>query len=172
MKKITFLFGLLLLSLWGFAQKIGYCQVDQIIAIMPEAEKAKAQYEKEVQDYQNELEQMQVEYNNKLKEYQDNMALPDNDPKKWSKLVIQNKEQELMQLQQRIYEFQNQAQTELQKRQVELMQPVYNKVDSVLGVIAKEKGLSIILKDNTLVYINQDKCVDVTPEVKQKLKLQ
>ncbi len=172
MKKTLLGLMLIFFASFAFGQKIAYCDVDQIIAIMPEAEQAKAKFEKEMNDINNELEEMQVEYNNKLKEYQDNLALPDNDPNKWSPIVQQNKEQELLQLQQRIVDFQTQAQQQLQQRQIELMQPVYNKVDSVLGVIAKEKGYSVIFKDRTLVYINEDKCDDVAPLVKQKLNLQ
>ena len=58
MKKIIILLSLLAFFYLSYGQKIGYCQVDQVVAIMPEAEKAKAQFEKEVNDYQSALEEM------------------------------------------------------------------------------------------------------------------
>jgi len=161
--------------LTGFAanaQKIGYCQIENVITIMPEYELAQAKLEGEMQDLQTQAEEMQVEFNNKYKAYTDNLALPDGDPNKWSTARLQVKEKELTDLQQRIQEFQSTASTTLQQRQYELLQPISDKLDSVIDVVMAEKGYSFVIKELTVIQVNKSKCDDVTPFVKQKLGLQ
>ena len=162
------LFGTVTLN----AQKVGYCEIDKIVQIMPEYEKAKAKLEGEVQDIQKQIEEMQVEFNNKYKAYTDNMALKDDDPNKWSPAIVQVKEQELQQLQQRIQDFQSTAQQTIQQRQVELLQPISNKVDSVINVVMNEKGYAFVIKDLTAIQVNKNKTDDISPLVKQKLGIQ
>jgi len=156
----------------GNAQKIGYCETEKIITLMPEYEKAKAKLEGEIKDVQNQMEEMQVEFNNKYKAYTDNVSLPANDPKKWSPSVQQLKEKELQDLQQRIQDFQTSIQQSLQERQIQLMQPLTNKLDSVINVVMEEKGFTFIIKDLNVIQVNKTKCEDITPLVKQKLKIQ
>ncbi len=171
MKKVLVLF--LAISAWLVvdAQKFGYLDLQSVINAMPEMEKAKAQLEKEYRDIQNQLEEMQVEYNKKLQEYQNNIQLPDNDTNKWSKAVLQLKEQELTDLQQRIYNFQNTAQQTLQQRQTELLQPIYDKVKSKVDSIAKAKKIIAVWTQDNVYYVNKDMVIDLTPEVKKALGL-
>ncbi len=172
MKKV-FLFLIVLVASFTIsnAQKFAYIDLESVINKMPEFEKAKAQLEKEYRDVQNQLEQLQVEYNKKLQELQENMQLPDNDTNKWSKAVLQLKQQELADLQQRIVNFQNTAQQTLQQRQIDLFKPVYDKVDSVVQYIAKQKGYIFVVKKDDVYYVNKDKVDDITSEVEHYLNI-
>ena len=170
MKKLALLLTLVLgLTLTVQAQKIAYFDIETVLNQMPEMEQAKAQMEKEQKELANQLEELQVEFNKKYKEYQDNMQLPDNDPNKWSKTILQYKEQELMDMQNKIQQFQQTASQTLQQRQVELLQPVYAKLDSAVGVVAKQKGYIMVLKKDDVFYINSSKVDDITAEVKKIL---
>ncbi len=172
MKKLVIL--IFVLSSWFIvdAQKFGYFDINSVLQIMPDVEQAKAQLEKEYRDVQNQLEEMQVEYNKKLQEYQNNMQLAEDDPNKWSKAVLQLKEQELQDLQQRIINFQNTAQQTLQQRQNELLQPIYDKVKQVVDSIAKDKKLIAVWTDENVYYVNKDMVMDITADVKKALGLQ
>ncbi len=172
MKRIFVLLLAVIALNFADAQKFGYFDLEGVINLMPEYEKAKAQFEKEYRDVQNQLEALQVEYNKKLQELDENMQLPEGDPNKWSKAVLQLKQQELADLQQRIVNFQQTAQQTLQQRQLELMQPVYNKVDSVVDVIAKQKGYIFVVTKDNVYYINKSKVDDITGEVKKALGIQ
>ncbi len=172
MRKVFVLLIAIVALNFANAQKFGFIDLEGIINNMPEYEKAKAQLEKEYRDVQNQLESLQVEYNKKLQELQENMQLPDGDTAKWSKAVLQLKQQELADLQQRIVSFQNTAQQTLQQRQVQLLKPVYNKVDSVVDVIAKQKGYIFVVTKDNVYYINKSKVDDLTPEVKKALGIQ
>jgi len=154
------------------AQKVGFCDIEKIIEIMPEYESAKARLEGEVMDIQNQAEEMQVEFNNKYKQYIDNVALKEGEAGKWSPAILQVKEKELSQLQQRIQEFQYEAETILMERQYELLLPITTKVDSVIDVLMIEKGYFYVIKDLTVIQVNKTKCDDIAPFVKQKLGLQ
>ncbi len=172
MKKLVIILLAVFIGSYASAQKFGYIDLDAIMKSMPQVEKAKAQLEKEYRDIQNQIEQLQVEYNKKLQEYNQNMQLPDNDTNKWSKPVQQLKQQELMDLQQRIVNFQNTAQQTLQQRQVELFKPIYQKIDSAVDVVAKQKGYIFVVTKDNVFYINKQKVDDITDQVKKVLGIQ
>jgi len=174
MKKLFLItVGIILISFSSLnAQKVGFCEIDKIVPTMPEYEKAKAKLEGEMNEIQLQAEEMQVEFNNKYKIYTENAALPIGDTKKWSTSIQQVKDQELSQLQQRIQDFQYTAQENIQIRQLELLEPITTKIDSVINVIMDEKGFFYIIKDITVIQVNRTKCEDISPLVKQKLGLQ
>ena len=153
-------------------QKIGYCDVQQIIPLMPDYEQAKAKLEAQAKDYQNQLEEMQVEFNNKYKDYTDNAALADNDPKKWSPAIQKMKEQELSDLQQRIQDFQSTIQQDMQDSQVKLLSGIQSKVDSVIDIVIQQNSYWFIIENTQDIRVNKKLIDDVSPVVKQKLGLQ
>ena len=173
MKQIFFgIFGILILSSFVVdAQKVGYCEIEKIITIMPEYKLAEARLEGEVQDIQDQAEEMQVEFNVKYKEYTENVALKEGAEGKWGPAILQVKEDELTQLQQRTQKFQADAQGTLEQTQNELLEPISLKLDSVIDIIMAEKGYSYIIKDLTFIQVNKTKCDDISPLVKQKLGL-
>ena len=59
-------------------------------------------------------------------------------------IVKQTKEQELVDMQKRIQEFQKNAQTQLQEKQAEVFQPIYAKVDKAIKDVGKENGFLYI----------------------------
>ena len=174
MKKIIFgIFGLLMITSFTVdAQKVGYCEIDGIIQIMPEYEIAKAKIEGEVEEMQLQAEEMDVELNVKYKAYTDNSALNEGDAGKWGPAILQVKEQELTQLQQRIQEFQMTSQGILEQRQYELLEPISLKLDSAINVVMNDKGYTYIIKDLTVIQVNKNKCDDISAEVKRVLGLQ
>lgn len=169
MKKV---FGLLLFAALiltaqdGFAQsfKTGHINRDDIIMAMPDYDTAMKQYNAYGQELTNALELMQVEYNNKLDQYvKDSKTLTD--------LVKANKEQELADMQNRIANFQQQAQVQLQDKQAELLSPIIDKVTKTISDVAKEGGFIYIYDVRTLVYYDAVKSTDLAPLVKTKLGL-
>jgi len=167
MKKV---FGILLFAVMiftaqdGFAQsfKTGHINRDEIIMSMPDYDSAMKQYNAYGQELTNALELMQVEYNNKLDQYvKDSKTLTD--------LVKANKEQELADMQNRINNFQQQAQTQLQDKQAELLNPIIEKATTAINAVAKDGGFIYIYDVRTLVYVDTVKSTDIGPLVKTKL---
>jgi len=167
MKKV---FGILLFAALiftaqeGFAQsfKAGHINRDDIIMNMPEYDSAMKQYNGYGQELTNALELMQVEYNNKLDQYV-------KESKNLTDLVKANKEQELADMQNRINNFQQQAQVQLQDKQAELLNPIIEKATVAINAVAKDGGFIYIYDVRTLVYVDTVKSTDIGPLVKTKL---
>ncbi len=167
MKKVfgILLFAALVLTAQdGFAQsfKTGHINRDEIIMAMPDYDTAMKQYNAFGQELTNALELMQVEYNNRLDQYV-------KDSKNLTDLVKATKEQELADMQNRINNFQQQAQTQLQEKQAELLNPIIEKANNAINAVAKEGGYIYIYDVRTLVYVDTVKSTDIGPLVKTKL---
>ena len=115
----------------------GHINSDELIRTLPEFDTANAQLEKFRQELINNLEIMTVELNNKSDSY-------NKESKNLTELVRQTKEQELIDLNRRIQEFQVNAQEQLQNRQVELFQPIYTRVEKVISDVGRENGFLYI----------------------------
>ena len=132
---------------------------------MPEFDSASKKLEKFRQDLVNALELMQVELNNKSEAYT-------RDSKNLTEIVRQTKEQELMDMNNRIQQFQSTAQQQLQEKQAEFFQPIMAKVDKAVKDIGKENGFVYIFtvgQGSTLVYFDETKSTNIMPLAKAKL---
>ncbi len=151
------------------AQKFGRVDLTAIITAMPEFEEANKNLESYSMDLQDQLEQIQVEFNQKYAEYQKQVnTLNDT--------IRQMKESELQQLQQRYSEFQQIAYQDMQKKEAELMEPIYAKANDAVAAVAKENGFTAIFNTqgdvaNTagLAYYNPDQLTSITDKVMAKL---
>jgi outer membrane protein len=146
--------------------KFGHINSDELIQSMPEYDSATVKLEKFRKELVNALELMQVELNTKNDAYQkENKTLSD--------IVRQTKEQELMDMQKRIQDFQTNAQTQLQNKQTEVFQPIYLKVDKAIKDVGKENGFFYVfdVAKGALLYFDETKSVNVMPLVKTKLGL-
>jgi outer membrane protein len=146
--------------------KFGHINSDELIQSMPEYDSATVKLEKFRKELVNALELMQVEWNNKSDSYQ-------KESKNLSDIVKQTKEQELMDIQKRIQDFQTNAQTQLQSKQTEVFQPIYSKVDKAIKDIGKENGFLYVfdVAKGALLYFDETKSTNVMPLVKTKLGL-
>ncbi|MBR3887074.1 MAG: OmpH family outer membrane protein [Alistipes sp.] len=160
--KLTLAVVCVMFSTSLFAQKIGYVNTDEIITNMKDTQDAYTQLEAYAKDLQAQLETIQVEFNNKLQEYQ-------NATETMTDAVRQLKEKELTDLNTRIQEFQQVAQQDLQKKENELMAPIYEKVKNTIDEVAKAGGYTIILPGSALIYIDAALVKDIASEVKSKL---
>lgn len=142
--------------------KFGHINSDELIQAMPEFDSANKQLESFRNDLLNALELMTVDFNNKNDTYQ-------KDLKTYTEVVRQTKEQELIDANRRIQEFQNNAQTQMQEKQAELFQPIYNKADQAIKEIGKEQGLVYVFDIKGLLYFDATKSTDILALVKTKL---
>ena len=160
--KLTLAVVCVMFSTSLFAQKIGYVNTDEIITNMKETQDAYTQLEAYAKDLQAQMETIQVEFNNKLQEYQ-------NATETMTDAVRQLKEKELTDLNTRIQEFQQVAQQDLQKKENELLAPIYEKVKNTIDEVAKAGGYTIILPGNALIYVDAAQVKDIASEVKAKV---
>jgi len=162
---VAFLLGFVGQGLSAQNLKFGHINSDELIQSLPEFDSANAHLEKFRTDLVNALELMQVELNNKSEAYQ-------KDQKNLTDIVRQTKEQELMDMNRRIQEFQQSAQTQLQQKQAELFQPIMAKVDKAIKDVGKENGYVYIFtigQGSSLVYFDETRSTNIMPLAKAKL---
>lgn len=145
--------------------KFGHINSGELIQSLPEFDTASAQLDRFRRDLINALELMQVELNNKSDVY-------NRESRNYSDVVRQTKEQELMDMNRRIQEFQQSAQVQLADKQTELFQPIVAKVDQAVKDVGKENAFIYIFmlgEGSTVQYFDETKSIDVMPLVKTKL---
>jgi outer membrane protein len=145
--------------------KFGHINSDELIQALPDYDSATTKLEKFRQDLINALELMQVELNNKNEAYS-------KDAKNLTEIVRQTKEQEIMDMDRRIREFQASAQQQLQEKQAELFQPIMAKIDKAIKDVGKENGFVYIYtvgQGSSLVYYDETKSTNIMPLAKAKL---
>lgn len=164
MKKVIALIGFVAIAAFANAQgtpKLGHIDSQELLQSMPES----AEIEKKVQDFAKTLETsmktMQTEYSSKLAEYEQKAAT-------MTKTEKETAEGDIVQLQQRMQEFNQSAQERLKKQQAELLQPVIDKVKKAIEDVSKENGYTYVFDASMgiLLYQNGD---DLLPKVKAKL---
>jgi outer membrane protein len=152
----------------GYSQsmKFGHINSDELIQALPEFDTATVKLEKFRKELVNALELMSVELNNKSDAY-------NKEQKNLTDIVKQTKEQELIDLNKRIQDFQQNAQTQLQDKQVELFQPIYTKVDKAIKDVGKENGFVYVfdVAKGSLLYFDETKSSNIMPLAKTKLGL-
>lgn len=167
--------GVLVLAvIIGFGQttmaqtfKFGHINSDELFQSMPERDSVIAKLQAKQTELQNTAEIMQVEFNNKYNDYMTNMET-------LTKLVRQTKEEELAALQERISNFNQRAEQEMQQEQMALMQPVLAKAEKAIKDVAKENGFTYIfdMARGPIIYFDAAKSEDILPKVKTKLGIQ
>ncbi len=148
--------------------KFGHINSQQVLATLPESEAAQKKLEAEGKAMQDQMEVMQVEYNNKVNDYLTNKKLPEGDPKKWTDLVLEDKEKEIQSLGQRVQEFQQTAQQKIAEKKNELLKPIIDKVEKAIKAVAKENKFTYIFEVQSLLY-HSEESIDITDMVKAKL---
>jgi outer membrane protein len=146
--------------------KFGHINSDELIQAMPEFDTATVKLEKFRKELLNALELMSVELNNKNAAYE-------KESKNYTDIVKQTKEQELIDMNRRIQEFQTNAQTQMQEKNAELFQPVYAKVDKAIKDVGKENGFLYVfdIAKGSLLYFDETKSTNILPLAKAKLGL-
>jgi outer membrane protein len=147
--------------------KFGHINKDELIQALPDFDTARVKLEKYTKELQNYLELMQVELANKSDAYQ-------KEAKNLTDLVRQTKEQELVDTQRKIQEYQQSAQQDLQNKQAELFQPIVTKVDKAIEGVGKENGFVYIFntgQGTALAFFDESKSTNVMPLARAKLGL-
>ncbi len=146
--------------------KFGHINSQELLSLMPERDSAEAKIQLYSKELEGELEIMNVEYRNKLNDYlekQDNLT----------PLVKQTKEQELNEFQNRIQEFQTNAEQDLQQQNAQLINPIIQKAEKAIKDVGKENGFSYIfdLSRGTIIYFSEQS-EDILSMVLKKLGLE
>jgi outer membrane protein len=145
--------------------KFGHIDSRELLLSMPESDSAQAKIQKLAADYEQQMEEMQVELNKKYDDYLQNRD-------SYTELIRQTKEADIQEMQQRIANFEQMAQQDLQAQQSELMRPILEKANNAVKEVAQENGFIYIFDTGSgnPVYWSE-KSIDILPLVQTKLGL-
>jgi len=164
-KKLLFA-GLLLFNVGVFAQKaqkIGHINSNELLMAMPERTKIQKDLEDYAKQLQSQLQTMETEWQGKVQDFKAKEG-------QMSELVRNTKVKEITDLEQRIQDFQETAQKDLQNKEGELLQPLIDKAKKAIEDVAKENGFTYIL-DSSVGVLLYTAGEDILPLVKKSLKL-
>ncbi|MEY8847905.1 OmpH family outer membrane protein [Psychroserpens sp. XS_ASV72] len=149
-------------SLSTAQSKIAHINTTQLVEAMPEMKSAQAEIEKLSKTYEAEIKTMMTDLQNKVKQYQAEMD---------TKTEEENatRAQEVQQIEQSIRQYQGNAQQDLQKKEADLLKPIFEKAKAAIDKVAKAQGFQYVL-DSTQgggVLVADGK--DLLPDVKKEL---
>lgn len=172
MRKLMKLTAVIVFALVSFSAanaqslKFGHIDLQSLVQVMPERAAAETEFNNFSKELEDVLGDLQKDYQAKIKEYE---ALGEtaSDIKKNAKVA------EIQDVQQRIQNYQVSAQEQIQKKQAELLQPVFDKAKKAIEEVAQEKGLLYVFDTGypTVIY-KSNQSIDLMPMVKTKLGIQ
>jgi outer membrane protein len=154
--------GFLTVSSTSFAQKTAFIALDSLLSVMPEMAEAKKSSAEHYKQLESTLTTMQKDLNDKLAEFQANET-------KYTDLIKQTKQKEMQDLNQRIQDFQTQAQVDFQKKNDELTKPINTKAKKAIEKIAKTKGYKMVIDASGGLLLYSEPADDIFNAVKIEL---
>lgn len=140
--------------------KLGYIATDELISLMPEAEKADA----ELKEYQSDLALRGQDLMRDLS-YKDSIFVKDS--AKMSNSMREIKKDELLELYQKVQNWNQKAQDMYQQKAQELIAPLRTKAMDAIKAVAKENGYTYVFDMNSLIVAPPGD--DILELVKKKL---
>src|SRR5574344_465060 len=147
-------------------QKIAYVDTDYILQNIPEYSDAQEEINQMSLKWEKELKALRKKVDDMKREYQTESILLSEDQKKKKETAIDEKEQELAQLQMQYYG----PQGELFTKRVELIQPIQEKIYNAINQVAMTKNYAFVLdkaSGTTILYCNEKNDIsdDVLDEI-------
>ena len=165
-KKIALML-LLIVPMSVCAQKFGHIKTQEILTAMPDYVKAQTDIQTMQKQYEDEMKRAQEEFNKKFTAYQEEQAnLPKN--------IQERRQKELQELSQKGMQMQQDAQQELERSWMSMLEPIAKKIDDAIKAVGQEGGYVYIFDLNAtqIPFVNETLSTDVTGAVKTKLGIQ
>lgn len=163
MKKILLIAAMAVISAAAMAQpKFAHVNFTELVQLAPEADQAREAMNVSSREAQETYQAMVEEFQTKYQQYQQKAST-------WTQAILESKEKELTEIQQRIQEFEQSVQAELQQQQQQLMAPIYEKAQNVVNEIAKKSGYIYVFDLGAALYIDDTQSVNITQEARKAL---
>lgn len=164
MKKSIIIALLALMPFGAYAQKFGHINSADLIPMMQEYKSAQTELETLQTQYKEELDYMQNEYNKKIEDYEaQRETMPEN--------IRARREQEIMESQQKMSQYYQDCQVNLEQKSNALMGSIQSKVLKAIQTVGEEGAYVCIfdISGGVVPYVSSTLTTDVTEAVKAKL---
>ncbi|NNE71710.1 MAG: OmpH family outer membrane protein [Rhodothermales bacterium] len=142
--------------------QIGYADPEVIITYMPEYQAIQQQLNNEYVSSQEALQAMAADFQDRVERYQKQQPLLT--PERRAE-----REQELAQEQAELQQAAANEDEKLGNRQEELLAPLLEQVQTVIDEIAAEKGLHLVLRSPALLFVDEEKVVNINLDIASRL---
>ena len=164
MKKIIIMAMMAIMPFGVFAQKFGHINSADIIPLMSEYKNAQTELEELQKQYREELNYMETEYNKKVEVYDKNRET-------FSDEIRQRREQELIESQQKMQQYYQDCQMNLEQKSSELMNGINTKLQKAIQSVGEEGAYICVfdISGGLIPFVSSTLTTDVTEAVKAKL---
>ncbi len=166
MKKIFLMAAAAIITLSAAAQniKMAYVNYTELVQLMPESDQARATLAASQKEAEETYNSMAEEYTTKYQQYTQKSST-------WTQTIRESKEKELVDIQNRISEFQQNIQIELQQQQQTLMAPIQQKAIDAVNKLAKDGSYAIVFDSSQYIYADPSLLTDLTPAARKALNI-
>lgn len=130
---------ILILPFFGFSQKFGYVNTQEILAKMTDVKIANIQLDAYEKELATKGEEMMLKFENQYKLYMNEVNAG-----QLSKIQMAAKEEELIQKQEEIKKYEQEAEMMMEKKRQELYEPILAKINSEIEKLGKEGNYTMI----------------------------
>jgi len=163
MKKILLIAASALVAISAAAQpKFAHVNFSELVQLSPEADKARATMAASSKEAQETYQAMVDGFNTKYSQYEAKANT-------WTAAIRDSKTKEIQEIQQRIQEFGQTVDAELQQQQQTLMAPIVKKAQDTVKDLAKQGGYVYVFDVGSLMYYDDTQSTDLTPLARKAL---
>jgi outer membrane protein len=142
--------------------KLGHLNFSELVQKMPGNDTLNTSLQSFIKQIQDQYSSMQTELQGKYKEFADKQ-------KEMSDIIKATKQKEIQDLDQRMQEFNQNADQEISNKRTALLAPFIDKAKKAIADVAKDNGYAYIFDEASLLYAGGGE--DVTAMVKKKLNM-
>ena len=148
--------------------KIGYIDTVKIFANFKETIEAEEVYKKEVEVWKKQAEEMEAELARLREEIQSQSLMLSAEKLEEKKLVFDQKMTDYQKYMQDIFGETGEA----ARRNKELTEPIVEKINGIIDIVAQEEGFTLVLDSSQGVIVYADKEIDITDMIIARLDTQ
>jgi outer membrane protein len=140
--------------------KVAHIDVQDLLAKMPEMTSAKAQLDKLSKTFDTEYGTMVTEYQTKMKKYEGEATTT-------TEAINETRAKEMQDMGQRIQQYRDSAQKQLQEKEQEIVKPIMDKAKAAIIKVGKAKGYQYVMDSASLILADGP---SIFEDVKKELK--
>lgn len=160
--KSLFFATILFIGVQATAQKVAHIDVQALMTEMPEMKTAQNQLEVLKEKYDKEYQTMVQEYQTKLQKYEQEAPTV-------GEAVNETRSKEMQDMGTRIQQYSKTAQTDLGKKEMELLKPILEKAHKAIDKVATSKGIEYVIDATAGGGLLVAKGTNLLPLVKKEL---
>ena len=154
----------MVLPMLASAQKLGHINSQELLMLMPALKVMQAKLDTLAGQYEAQFANMQEEFNNKVAAFQKDQAT-------MTAGVREFRQQEIAEMEQRIYLFRETAQKDIQSKQQEYLIPIQQRMMDAIKKVGAAEECVYVFDSMAMLYIS-DTAIDLLPLVKKELGIQ